>query len=51
MNQLTFGFHQIRSVFMVTTLLFASYLIWRRAVFTDEPMSENRPKPEPQELH
>jgi hypothetical protein len=50
MNQLTFGFSQIRSGFMVTTLLFASYLIWRRAVFIDESMSENRPKPEPQEL-
>ena len=50
MNQLTFGFHQIRSVFMVTTLLFASYLIWRRTAFTDEPMSENRPKPQPLEL-
>jgi hypothetical protein len=50
MNQLTFGFSQIRSGFMVTTLLFASYLIWRRAVFIDESMSENRPKTEPQEL-
>ena len=50
MNQLTFGFSQIRSGFMVTTLLFASYLIWRRAAFIDEPMPENRPKPEPQEL-
>ncbi len=50
MNQLTFGFSQIRSGFMVTTLLFASYLIWRRAVFIDESMSENRPKPKPLEL-
>ena len=50
MNQLTFGFSQIRSGFMVTTLLFASYLIWRRTAFTDEPTPENRPKPEPQEL-
>jgi hypothetical protein len=50
MNQLTFGFSQIRSGFMVTTLLFASYLVWRRAVFIDESMSENRPKPKPLEL-
>ena len=50
MNQLTFGFSQIRSGFMVTTFLFASYLVWRRTAFTDEPRPENRPKPEPQEL-
>ena len=50
MNQLTFGFNSIRSGFMVTTLLFASYLIWRRAAFIDESMPENKPKPEPQEL-
>ncbi|MDN5942960.1 MAG: hypothetical protein L0H94_13840 [Nitrospira sp.] len=50
MNQLTFGFSQIRSGFMATTLLFACYLVWRRAVFVDESMPENRPKPAPQEL-
>jgi hypothetical protein len=50
MNQLTFGFSQIRSGFIATTLLFASYLIWRRAAFIDESMSENRPKPQPLEL-
>ncbi len=50
MNQLTFGFSQIRSGFMAATLLFASYLIWRRAAFIDESVPENRPKPEPQEL-
>lgn len=50
MNQLTFGFNQIRSAFMVTTLLFAFYLIWRRAAFIDDSMPESRPKPEPQEL-
>jgi hypothetical protein len=50
MNQLTFGFSQIRSGFMVTTFLYASYLIWRRTAFTDESMSKNRRKPEPQEL-
>jgi hypothetical protein len=50
MNQLAFGFNQIRSGFMVTTFLLASYLIWRRAVFINEPLSENRPKPKPLEL-
>jgi hypothetical protein len=50
MNQLTFGFSQIRSGFMAATFLFASYLIWRRATFIDESVPENRPKPEPQEL-
>jgi hypothetical protein len=50
MNPLTFGFSQIRSGFMAATLLFASYLIWRRAAFIDESLPENRPKPEPQEL-
>ncbi len=50
MNQLTFGFSQIRSGFMAATLLFAFYLVWRRTTFIDEAMPENRPKPEPQEL-
>jgi hypothetical protein len=44
MNQLTFGFNQIWSGFMLTTLLFACYLIWRRTAFIDELMPENRPK-------
>ena len=51
MNQLTFGFSSIRSGFMVSTLLFACYLTWRRTSFIDPTMPENRPKPEPQELH
>jgi hypothetical protein len=50
MNQLTFGFSQIRSGFIATTLLFASYLIWRHTAFTVESMPENRPKPKPLEL-
>ena len=50
MNQLTFGFSSIRSGFMIATLLFACYLTWRRTSFIDEPLPENRPKPEPQEL-
>jgi len=54
MNQLTFGFSSIQSGFsgfIVVTLLFACYLTWRRTSFIDESMPENRPKPEPQELH
>lgn len=50
MNQLTFGFHIVRSAFVATTLLFALYLIWRRAVFIDEPVSDGKPKPVSQEL-
>lgn len=50
MNQLTFGVNPIRSGFMATTLLFAGYLVWRRAVFVDAPVSDNKPRPAPQEL-
>ena len=50
MNQLAFGFHGVRSGFIATTLLFALYLIWRRTVFVDEPMSDNKPKRASQEL-
>lgn len=50
MNQLTFGFHIVRSAFIATTILFALYLIWRRAVFVDEPMSDNKTKRASQEL-
>lgn len=50
MNQLTFGFSSMRPAFMVATLLFPCYLTWRRTSFIDEPMPENRPKPEPLEL-
>ena len=37
MNQLTFGFHPARSVFMATTVVFMLYLFWRRHLFTDQP--------------
>jgi hypothetical protein len=37
MNQLTFGFHPVRSGFMATTALFMVYLLWRRQLFTDQP--------------
>ena len=39
MNQLSFGFHPVRSTFMATTLLFAAYVIRRRALFTDEDLA------------
>ena len=50
MNQLTWSFHAVRSSIMATPLLFALFLIWRRAIFVDEPMSKNNPKPVSQEL-
>ncbi len=36
MNQLSFGFHPVRSAFMVTTMLFAACIVRRRALFMDE---------------
>lgn len=35
MNQLAFGFHPLRTSFMVTTLLFLCYVAWRRTLFAD----------------
>jgi hypothetical protein len=35
MNQLAFGFHPLRSGFMLATMLFLGYLLWRRHVFTE----------------
>ena len=40
MNQLAFGFHPLRTGFMLATLLFLGYLLWRRHVFT-EPASHD----------
>ncbi len=37
MNQLAFGFHVVRSGFMVTTALFVGYLLWRRHLFGEQP--------------
>ncbi len=37
MNQLTFGFHVVRSGVIVTTALFVGYLLWRRHRFADQP--------------
>lgn len=33
MNQLAFGYHIVRTGFVVTTMLFILYLVWRRALF------------------
>ena len=35
MNQLTFGFHHLRTGFMLATIFFLGYLLWRRQVFTE----------------
>ncbi len=35
MNQIEWGFQPLRSGFMVATLLFVGYVVWRRALFTD----------------
>lgn len=49
MNQLAFGFHLIRTAFIVSTLLFMLYLIWRRRLFCDFPGTGRTPKPASQE--
>ena len=35
MNQLTLGFHPLRTGFMVATVLFLCYVAWRRTLFAD----------------
>lgn len=50
MNQLSFGFHIVRSGFMLTTALFAIYLYRRRTLFTDAIRADERRKTTPQEL-
>ena len=45
MNQLSFGFHPVRSGFMATTMLFVAYVIWRRALFTDEDLAAKHHTP------
>jgi len=51
MNQLSFGFHPVRSAFMATTLLFVAYVIRRRALFTDEDPSAERHPTVSEETH
>lgn len=42
MNQLEWGFHPLRSGFMVATLLFVAYVVWRRTLFTDHVPPKRR---------
>ncbi len=35
MNQFQFGFHHLRTGFMVTTAVFLCYVAWRRVLFAD----------------
>lgn len=49
LNQASFGFHPLRSGFMLTTLLFMGYLAWRRTVFSDPQSQAPRAKPASQE--
>jgi hypothetical protein len=42
MNQWSFGLSFIRSPFMVTTSLFAIYLVWRRHLFVEQPECEKK---------
>jgi len=44
MNQLTFGFHTVRSGFIATTILFMAYLMWRRHLFVEpRPVTTRQP--------
>lgn len=49
LNQVSFGFHPLRSGFMLTTLLFIGYLAWRRTVFADPQPQTPCAKPASQE--
>ncbi|MBU6479744.1 MAG: hypothetical protein KGS09_04250 [Nitrospirae bacterium] len=51
MNQLSFGFHSVRSGFMATTMLFVAYVIWRRALFTDEDSAAKHHTPISEDSH
>ncbi|MDP1768515.1 MAG: hypothetical protein Q8L74_06900 [Nitrospirota bacterium] len=51
MNQLSFGFHPVRSGFMATTMLFLAYLIKRRTLFTDEYTMMEQHSPASEETH
>lgn len=51
LNQAVFGFHLVRSGFMLTTFGFLAYLVWRRMLFADA-VSAGRPLgPPASELH
>ncbi len=38
MNQMAFGYHEVRTAFVLSTLLFVAYLLWRRTLFSDPPL-------------
>jgi hypothetical protein len=50
MNQLAFGFHPLRSGFMIATMLFLGYLLWRRNVFTEPASHDSSIGPASEEL-
>jgi hypothetical protein len=49
MNQMAFGYHPVRTAFVLSTLLFLGYLVWRRSLFDDTPRKDARAKPASQE--
>lgn len=49
MNQMAFGYHPVRAAFVLSTLLFLGYLVWRRSLFDDPPRKDARAKPASQE--
>lgn len=42
MNQLAFGFHPVRTGFIISTVIFVCYLFWRRSLFNDQPHASHR---------
>jgi hypothetical protein len=48
-NQIAFGFHPVHTGFIGSTLLFLSYLLWRRTLFSDSPRESYRARPASQE--
>lgn len=50
MNQVQFGFHQLRAGFMATTVLFLWYVAWRRTLFADAVPPAHRLAPSSPEV-
>lgn len=50
MNQVQFGFHQLRAGFMATTVLFLCYVVWRRTLFADSVPPAQRLAPSSPEV-
>jgi hypothetical protein len=51
MNHWSFGWSVVRCALMMTTALFAMYLLWRQWLSVEEPEAKNGPKPASQESH